>query len=486
MKRKIFFRADGNSNMGLGHVVRSCSLADMLKGEFECHFFIRNPSSVQREQILKSCVKVHALPQLDSFVEEAELLARQLTGEEILVLDGYNFKTEYQAIIKGTGCKLVCIDDIHSYHFLADIIINHAGGIFPSDYSTKPFTQLYLGTAYALLRSNFLEESRKRTASTGDEIFICMGGADINNDVIDVLSFLQTRHIHSKCNVILGSAYNHNEALQEFLQKSNLHVEVIRNASAREIISVMKKCRYAICPPSTIAYEYLSVGGGLYLKQTADNQTDTLAFFLKEGMAFKLSEFGKIDKEKVYKSHQIQASFFDGRSDIRLQKIFGRLHNEYSLQIRRAGINDLNRYYEWVSDPEVRMVALNTSPVSLSTHTNWFNTKLSDRNTFMYVLCKGQEEIGQVRFDLVEGENSAVISYSIDRKFRNQGLGAAVLKIASEQFVRDLKENIILTAIVRIENVASNNVFRALGFQLERESMINGARCNSYSCSVKC
>lgn len=34
MKKKVYFRADGDNKTGLGHVVRSCALAAMLKDEF--------------------------------------------------------------------------------------------------------------------------------------------------------------------------------------------------------------------------------------------------------------------------------------------------------------------------------------------------------------------------------------------------------------------------------------------------------------------
>ena len=43
---------------------------------------------------------------------------------KIVVLDGYHFDTNYQTKIKQKGCKLVCIDDLHDKHFVADIIIH--------------------------------------------------------------------------------------------------------------------------------------------------------------------------------------------------------------------------------------------------------------------------------------------------------------------------------------------------------------------------
>src|SRR4030095_2375161 len=94
-----------------------------------------------------------------SYEEEAAEWTSGLKGDEIVVLDGYNFKTTYQQQIKSKGCKLVCIDDIHAYHFVADVVINHAPGIDAKQYSCEAYTQLYLGTKYVLLKKIFLDEA---------------------------------------------------------------------------------------------------------------------------------------------------------------------------------------------------------------------------------------------------------------------------------------------------------------------------------------
>ncbi len=105
---------------------------------------------------------------------EAATWAAQLDGSEIIVLDGYAFNTAYQQHLKAKGNKLVCIDDIHAYHFLADAVINHAGGVAMQDYSLAPLTRAYLGTAYALLRPAFLENDNN--ADREDAIFISWAG----------------------------------------------------------------------------------------------------------------------------------------------------------------------------------------------------------------------------------------------------------------------------------------------------------------------
>ena len=73
----------------------------------------------------------------------------------MVVIDGYQFDTEYQQKVKKSGASLVCLDDLHNQHFVADIIINHAPGVDPGKYSAEPYTQYLLGPSYALLRPAF-------------------------------------------------------------------------------------------------------------------------------------------------------------------------------------------------------------------------------------------------------------------------------------------------------------------------------------------
>lgn len=483
----VIFRADGNNQIGLGHVIRSCALATMLKEDFERHFFIKDPSPALQEDILKSCDFMHILPIDITTEDEAFRWEEILTGKEIVVLDGYHFTTSYQQSIKAKGCKIVCIDDIYNYHFLADIVINHAGGLSRKDYSLAPLTQLCLGTEYALLREEFLNVARDRSNTESntekDEIFICLGGADINNDLIGVLTLLETKNIACRCNVVLGSAYLHHKALAAFMAKTVLQIDIIQNAPPSQLVSLMKKCRYGICPPSTVSYEYLSVGGELYLKQTADNQKDVFAFFINAGLAFELHAFGQVAEDTVKKSLIEQARFFDGNSSKRLKILFNRLARENSLQVRSAGLADADLFYEWANDPEVRATALSTASIHYESHINWFATKCNDTNTHMYIISENNIALGQVRFDLDSNDNTALISYSINKMARGTGLGGSILKLATQRLLQDIekRESICLKAIVRTENIPSKRVFENLGFTLDKEDTIHGLSCNFYS-----
>ena len=261
MKPVIIFRADASIDIGYGHVVRSLALSNMLKDHFDCVFATRFVTPYIEREIHNTCSELIKLPESD---EHFEAFLSVVTKDKIVVLDNYFFDTDYQQSIKNKGCKLVCIDDIHDKHFVADVVINHAGGTPKTSYSIAPYTSLYLGPDYALLRPEFLGHDKK---DGNTSLLVCFGGADKGNATLQALKMLDDKQFLHQCYIVVGDAFQHQQALTEFQQSSNLNIDVLKNLSAQEMADVMSGCRYAICPPSTVSYEYLFLSGGeLYLK----------------------------------------------------------------------------------------------------------------------------------------------------------------------------------------------------------------------------
>ena len=323
MKPEIYIRADGNSEIGLGHVIRSLALAEMLREDFSCVFATRFLTDYIHTEALRVCDDIIQLPESD---DHFDAFLSILSGDEIVVLDNYFYHTDYQKAVKNKGCKLVCIDDIHDQHFVADVVINHAGGIRKDFYSVEPYTRLFLGPDYVLLRPEFL----KKDETTDDSsILICLGGADKDNATLQTLKLLEDKHFSHQCHVVVGDAFPHQQDLIKFQQSSKLNINILKNLSAQKMAELMSKCKYAICPPSTVSLEYLSKKGGeLYLKIIADNQKDIYDFYIENGIAFDISELFVDDPLKVQRCIETQRRYFDGKSGERILAIFNKLTNQ--------------------------------------------------------------------------------------------------------------------------------------------------------------
>lgn len=456
MKTKVYIRADGSTDIGLGHVIRSLALADMLKKDFDCIFATRFISSYIEKEARKVCVDICKLPESE---EHFDAFLSLLKGDEIVVLDNYFYTTDYQKSIKEKGCKLVYIDDIHDKHFVADIVINHAGGLDRKLYANSGYSALYIGTEYALLRNAFL--FRKRNEGNG--ILITMGGADKNNAVLGVLKLLEAKNIRKTCSVIIGDAYHYLDELNEFSRRSGLDIQIYKNLSAEQLAVVMLMSQIIICPPSTISYEYLSLcGGEMYVKIIADNQKDLYDFFTSKKIAFDIADLFIEDPNKVKESTDIQQRYFDGKSVMRIKQIFKRLKQEQKFTLRDAELKDTDLYFKWANDPDERRNAVNQNPILYEEHCAWFEEKRSSEDCFLWVLENGGIAVGQIRFEIVK--EYAVLSYFIDNNFRGKGLGLSILRLGIEKLMK-LRNNLRFRAIVRKENLTSCHLFERLNFQ---------------------
>ncbi len=464
IQAKLYLRADGNSKMGLGHVIRTLSLAEMVKEYFDCHFLIRDPLPELKAAIQNHCDGLIRLKNSENYHEEAKVLTRDvLLPGDIIVLDGYEFDTTYQQILRDRDCRIICIDDIMKSRFVADVVINHAGGIQPEQYTCESYTELFLGPLYALIRKPFRDAAlnRKDHLTINQEILICMGGSDPNNDLLEVLDKCGRHFENATLHIVLGAGYTYNDQLSEYLETFHLPFQLYSDLSAIELCKLMKKCSLAITPPSTISYEYMSIGGLLFIKQTADNQqfvyhhltTNKLAFCLNDDLS------NHTNFEKLLDQCQInQSLIFDGKQDRRITRIV----QFYTLSTRRATSRDCHLYFQWVNDDETRKQSFHSDVISLTEHEEWFQSKLASATSVLYVIERMSEPIGQVRFDIDDA--TANISYSLDRKFRSKGLGQLLLKRGINSFRNEYPEITDITGFVKANNIASRKAFQNLNF----------------------
>ncbi len=471
---KIYFRADGNSQIGLGHITRSLALADMLKEHFEIHFLVQEPSQEVIAQIHEVTENIIVLPQTQDFLSEAhEIAQKYLTGKEIVVLDGYNFQTEYQKIIKATGAKLVCIDDLHAWHFVADVVINHAGGVKESDYSCEPYTKLCLGLEYALLRKPFLEAAKQeRVIDKIENAFICFGGSDPHNFTEKALKACIEAQVFKEIHVVVGSAYTHLESLKNLtIQEKN--VFLYQNLNAQELCCVMQKCHLGIVPASSIAYECLAVGMYLIVGYYAENQKAIYEGLISLECVIIAGNYQSFSFNKDIFSIQDLVILKSSQSYFLSIKKLVEVFTELLVEIKLANEQDMDMYFEWANDIEVRKNSINQEPILYENHCKWFREKLNDKNTIFYIGQVNDIPFGQIRIER-KGEYD-YINYTIDKNFRGMGLG----KILVSKVIK-LHNDFKWIAYVKISNNQSKKIFERLNFTKKSEEEIKGELYNIY------
>ena len=339
-KHKIYFRADADNKIGLGHITRCTSLAEILISSFECIFITANNDDLIREMLKK-----YQVIYLQSSNLESELLELRsiLSQNDIVVLDGYQFTEDYQQTIKQYVGKLVIIDDEANKHYFADLIINHGSSTAKNRYQRESYTRILTGFKYLVLRKPFLQHTKLlRTVEKVDSVFICMGGADPFNVTIKLVKACMLVPFVKYIDVLIGSAYSNKSELSELLKVANqsIDIKLHENLNAEGVANLIAANEICICPSSSISLEVASIQSGLLTGMVADNQKFIHQELLDSECCISLSDYTNSSEEilaekisylgSIKNVNSICANQFkliDGRSGERLL-------NEFKLLVR--------------------------------------------------------------------------------------------------------------------------------------------------------
>ncbi len=466
-KTTVYFRADGNTQIGLGHLVRCIALAQMLHDSFKIIFVCRDiPTEMVNE------LRKHAF--VLSQIENESFFFSEVSRHDIVVLDGYDFDLDYQKRIKLTGCKLVCVDDLHDQEFLADLIINHAPGVSANDYRAQPNTQFALGPEFVLLRPAFLQHSHKRTkyANENKTILICFGGLDHENLSLITLKAVLDYAELKKIILITGPSYQYFNTIESIVKKDD-RIEYYHAIDEEKMVELMHLTDIAIVPASGILLESLAIGPIVISGMYTENQRLIFERYNNSGSFISAGNFSYDEIYKAVKTslslENKNSSIFDGLSGRRIREKFFAL----ILTLREASGDDCTLLFKWVNDNSVRANAINKEKISWEKHKLWYASKLNSIDTFLYILSLSDTPIGQVRFE--QKEDFWTIDYSIDKDYRNQGFGKAIIEKSFKKLAGKT-----LKAYVLPDNFASTKVFTSLGFIKKENEVINNVLCNVY------
>ncbi|WBX74532.1 UDP-2,4-diacetamido-2,4,6-trideoxy-beta-L-altropyranose hydrolase [Tenacibaculum pacificus] len=475
MTKKLLFRADGNSTIGLGHLYRLFALVELYKKNNDFVFITRNDSTLK---VIPNNYFIDTVPKTIDLINEPEWFATNYKANEyIIIIDGYQFTADYQKKIKQLGYTLIYIDDIITDNQYADIVINHAEGLHKNNYSTEYYTQLALGTQYAILRPSFLEAIKnKRTIKNIDTAFVCFGGADMYDlsykATKALLHFSKFKEIH----ILLGGAYKHKFIFE--LQDKNSNIHIYQNLREKEIVSIMQLCNFAIAPASTTLYELCAIQMPILSGYFVKNQLNIYNSFLKKGAIYGCNNFSEytisnfidsiqevINLKEYHLRLKSQQQLFDNKINNR----FFELLKYARLSVRKAIKDDSFQVYNWSNDSLVRESSYNSKPIILDDHKKWFDIKINENNCLFYIIEYNSIPAGMVRYEVKE--ENAVIGITIAKEFRGNKLASLFLSKTAKEYFQLFEKPIF--AYIKKENKASIKAFKKAKYLLYKEEKIN-------------
>ena len=136
------------------------------------------------------------------------------------------------------------------------------------------------------------------------------------------------------------------------------------------------------------------------------------------------------------------------------------MHTE--IKIRPAKAEDIKKVFDLSNDPEVRAHSIRTKPISWQEHQLWFTDRIAKTAEPFYIVEDPNGSfIAQVRLGPL---SDPVISLSISKSFRGQGLAAEIIKQCSQK-CRYRR----IYAVIKKGNLASLKAFQKAGYKPFKE-----------------
>lgn len=333
MSSKYIFRADGNARIGLGHIMRSLTIADALM------------EKVGRDAIIFACAdegSADIARQRGFFARsfntdftrmEDELSQWQyLTdGDSIILVDSYQVTDEYLKALKQYG-RVVYMDDMQNHTYPVDAVINY--NIFADRDKYKELygslDNCYLGCEYIPVRPQFTDSDYEVKEQISN-VLITMGGADFYNIagavyscLHDAVSELADKNQgrsdklpgisdNVKFHVISGMFSPGYEVLKQKEKESD---DIVVYHDVTDMAGLMKQCDLAITAGGSTVYELASLGLPFICLSYADNQEPAVDFIGKKIAV----NAGAYNKDAAATMQRVKETFFEQYSDYEYRK----------------------------------------------------------------------------------------------------------------------------------------------------------------------
>lgn len=320
----VAFRADGGLNIGMGHIMRSLSLAkEFRRNGYKVFFISKYKGGIEKikeenfdviqlkhREIENTTGFNYGNPEeLDKEAEEINSIIK-LYKIDLLFIDTYNVTKEYFLKIKPHVKKLGYIDDLNKFVYPVDILVN--GNITAEYMNYKKYSEdeiMLLGPKYNLIRDEFRNLPERIVKEEVEEIMITTGGSDPHNMSVKLLNMiLQDKELKNlKINVIVGNSFTNKEELKNISRENK---NVILHENVKYMSRIMLRSDIAISSGGSTLYELCACGTPTLAFIYADNQEFIVKKMDELGYVKSLGLYNKLKAEKVLKKiHLIKDDF---------------------------------------------------------------------------------------------------------------------------------------------------------------------------------
>lgn len=238
-----------------------------------------------------------------SELADVEFVAEEALKERaFVILDGYQFNTEYQYYLFEQDIPFLYVDDYaHLDYYYASIIFNQNVDAHHLGYNAPEGTTFLLGTQYVLLRSEFFNYSSLKRTFPKEPISIAVsfGGSDPSNMTEKIVNSIIK--LPDKCDitVVLGPEAPCRQNVIEAFKATGIKGAVVENVS--NMAELLCEADIFISAGGSTCWEACFLGLPMVLVAVADNQQPIVDGLAKHNAAINLGWYEEFDPREFNK-----------------------------------------------------------------------------------------------------------------------------------------------------------------------------------------
>ncbi len=308
MTDELIIRADADSLIGIGHVIRCLALSQAWQDQGGRSTFIVSRLSPALQSMLEAeGIRVHFIDAHPGSSADAATTAELVRKfpDPWLVLDGYHFDTDYQKTLKDSGCRLLCLDDNgHADHYSADIVLNQNLHANERLYANKDsHTRLLLGPRFSLLRRQFRNRptADRNTAPIASRLLVTMGGGDQKNVTARVIKAIRGIKLENlKVKVVVGQTNPHLDLLTGMIDETDGAFTLLKNVT--DMADLMAWADMVVSGGGSTCWETAYMGLPAVVLTTFDNQQHIANQLIERGVVLGLGWHEAVNDNKLRES----------------------------------------------------------------------------------------------------------------------------------------------------------------------------------------
>lgn len=468
----VLIRADASSVIGIGHVARCLTLAQILAAQgVQVSFACRELPGHQLAWIADAGHEVLILPVATG--DDIAALRAVLPGEMLfdwIIVDHYGLDARWETAARRWAKRIMVIDDLADRPHDCDLLLDQNFTASRTLYQllVPAACRVLVGPRHALLRPAF-NAGRTVGADHARQVLVNFGGFDQAGMALKSLQALAgIEDVRVQC--IAGQSSPDLASLQALVDQ---YPGWTLSPFVNDLPQRMASATLFIGAGGGTTWERAAMGLPSLCISVADNQTANAEALGKAGLHLYLGAAARVSIDGLRRAVAVLLdnlplrqhlaergrSLVDGLGACRVAvALLGE-----GLRLRDATADDARLLFDGRNAEPVRRVSLQQAPLEWGSHCRWLNATLADPYRLLLIGESTDGPVGMLRYDQLGDGRARVSLYLFDGRF-GLGWGRALLAAGEREARLRWPDLRVIEAQVLPTNQASLALFRGAGY----------------------